>query len=59
MLINLCRLGFVTEADELAKSLNGYLNMYKSFMTSSLKALDFHKQINSNVKCGPDGCIII
>ena len=41
MLINFSRLGYVDKGNELSSSLNGYLNLYKSFMTSSLKALDF------------------
>ena len=44
MLINFSRLGFTDKAEELSTSLNGYLNIYKNFMTSSLKALDFYKE---------------
>ena len=35
MLMDLTRLGFKNEAKELANSLNGYLNIYKSLMISS------------------------
>ena len=58
MLINFIRLGFIREAKELSESLYGYLNIYKNYMTSSLKALDFYKQVNIGKKCGPDGCEI-
>ena len=58
MLINFSRLGYINEAKELSKSLNGYLNIYKNFMTSSLKALDFFKEINSGKNCNSDGCQI-
>ena len=33
--MNFTRLGFLKEAKELSESLNGYLNIYKSFMISS------------------------
>ena len=58
MLMNFCRLGYKDQAKELSNSLNGYLNIYKNFMTSSLKALDIFKEIKSGKKCGPDGCEI-
>ena len=45
MLINFSRLGYIEKANELSNSLNGYLNIYKNFMTSSLKALDFFNEI--------------
>ena len=41
MLINLIRLGFKDMANQLSKSLNGYLNIYKNLMFSSVKAIDF------------------
>ena len=41
MLTNFSRLGYINEAKELSISLNGYLNIYKNFMISSLKAIDF------------------
>ena len=50
MLINFSRLGYINEAKELSVSLNGYLNIYKNFMISSLKALDFFNEINSGKK---------
>ena len=41
MLINLIRLGMNNEANKLSQSLNGYLNIYKNHMMSSLRAIDF------------------
>ena len=58
MLINFSRLGYVDKAKELSISLNGYLNIYKNFMISSLKALDFFKEINSGKSCNSEGCEI-
>ena len=42
MLINLIRLGMMNEAQKLADSLNGYLNIYKNYMMTSLRAIDFY-----------------
>ena len=50
MLINLTKLGFYTEAKKLSESLHGYLNIYKNYMVSSIKALDFYKNIFSRKK---------
>jgi len=58
MLLNFSRLGMKNEAKELADSLNGYLNVYKSLMTSSLKAIDYYKVVESNKDCTETGCII-
>ena len=58
MLINFSRLGYVNQAKELSLSLNGYLNLYKNFMTTSLKAIDFFKEINSGKNCNTEGCQI-
>jgi len=58
MLLNFSRLGMKKEAKELANSLNGYLNIYKSLMTSSLKAIDYYKMIESNKNCTETGCIV-
>ena len=58
MLINLSRLGMKSEAEELSFSLNGYLNIYKSSMVSSLKAIDYYKMTQSNKNCNETGCII-
>ena len=41
MLINFTRLGFVREAKELSESLYGYLNIYKNYMMTAIRALDF------------------
>ena len=58
MLINFSRLGFTDKAQELSTSLNGYLNIYKNFMVSSLKALDFYKEISNGKNCNSEGCTI-
>ncbi len=58
MLINFSRLGYIDKGNELSKSLNGYLNLYKSFMTSSLKALDFFKENKIGKNCTTEGCKI-
>ena len=41
MLINLTRLGMIKEAKKLSESLNGYLNIYKNYMMTAIRALDF------------------
>ena len=56
MLLNLTRLSYLEEAKELSTSLNGYLNIYKGFMISSLKALDFYNDIKSGKNCNLEGC---
>jgi uncharacterized protein len=56
MLLNLTRLGFEVEAKKLAESLNGYLNNYRSFMTSSIKAIDFYGEYSKNKNCTEEGC---
>ncbi len=58
MLINFSRLGYIDQAKELSISLNGYLNLYKNFMISSLKALDFFNEINNGKNCTSEGCKI-
>jgi uncharacterized protein len=58
MLINFSRLGMKNEAKELSHSLNGYLNIYKSLMVSSLKAIDYYNMIEANKNCTETGCII-
>jgi len=58
MLLNFSRLGMKKEARELSNSLNGYLNIYKSLMTSSLKSIDYFNMIESNTNCTDSGCII-
>jgi uncharacterized protein len=58
MLLNFSRLGMKNEAKELSNSLNGYLNIYKSLMISSLKAIDYYKMLESNKNCTKTGCII-
>ena len=57
MLLNFSRLGMKSEAKELSNSLNGYLNIYKSLMTSSLKSIDYFNMIEENKNCTENGCI--
>ncbi len=56
MLINFSRLGYMELANELSISLNGYLNIYKNYMISSLKALDFFNEVNNGKNCNTEGC---
>ena len=58
MLLNFSRLGMKSEAKELSNGLNGYLNIYKSLMVSSLKSIDYFNMIESNKNCTENGCII-
>ena len=58
MLINLVRLGLFEASKKLANSLNGYLNIYKSHMMTSLRALDFFNNISSGKNCNEQGCVI-
>ena len=58
MLLNFSRLGMKNEAKELSDSLNSYLNVYKSLMASSVKAIDFYKMNESQKNCTDLGCII-
>jgi len=58
MLINLIRLGLKDEAKNLANSLNGYLNYYKTHMMTAIRALDFFNNISSRKNCNELGCKI-
>ena len=58
MLINLIRLGMIDEAKKLSQSLNGYLNIYKNFMMTSVRALDFFNNIKEGKNCNEQGCKI-
>jgi uncharacterized protein YyaL (SSP411 family) len=58
MLINLIRLGLKDEAKNLANSLNGYLNNYKTHMMTAIRALDFYNNISSGKNCNELGCKI-
>ena len=58
MLINLVKLGMMEEAKKLSNSLNGYLNIYKNHMMTSIRALDFFNKINSGKNCNEEGCKI-
>ncbi len=58
MLINLVRLGMMGDAKKLSESLNGYLNIYKNHMMTSIRALDFFNNISSGKNCNEQGCKI-
>ena len=58
MLINLVRLGMMQEAKKLSNSLNGYLNVYKNHMMTSLRALDFYNSVKEGKNCNEQGCKI-
>ena len=57
MLLNFSRLGMLDEGKKLSNSLNGYLNVYKSLMLSSLKSIDYFISLESGKKCNQDGCV--
>ncbi len=56
MLINFVRLGMMEEAKKLSDSLNGYLNIYKSYMMTSLRALDYFNNVFNGKNCNVLGC---
>ena len=56
MLINLIRLGMMEQAKKLSVSLNGYLNIYKNHMMTSLKAIDFFNNVKNGKNCNEQGC---
>ena len=56
MLINLIRLGMMDEAKKLCNSLNGYLNVYKNHMLTSLRAIDFFNNVEKGKNCNEQGC---
>ena len=56
ILINLTRLGMMDEAEKLSRSLNGYLNIYKSHMMTSLRAIDFFNNTLEGKNCNEEGC---
>jgi len=58
MLINLIRLGMMEEAKKLSDSLNGYLNIYKNHMMTSLRAIDYFNNIKEGKNCNEQGCKI-
>jgi|TARA_B110000259_G_scaffold179759_1_gene219631 uncharacterized protein YyaL (SSP411 family) len=58
MLLNFSRLKMKSEATKLSNSLNGYLNIYKSLMASSLKSIDYFNMIDANKNCTEEGCLI-
>ena len=58
MLINLTRLGMIDKADKLSISLNGYFNIYKNHMMTSLRAIDFYNNVKKGKNCNEQGCTI-
>ena len=56
MLLNFTRLGLMDEGKKLSTSLNGYLNIYKSYMVTAVKALDFFNSKLSGINCDEQGC---
>ena len=56
MLLNFTRLGLMDEGKKLSSSLNGYLNIYKSYMITAIKALDFFNSKLSGKNCNEQGC---
>ena len=56
MLINLIRLGMMSEAEKLSRSLNGYLNIYKSHMITAVRALDYYNSVITGKNCNQYGC---
>ena len=46
------------EAKNLSESLNGYLNIYKNNMMTSLRAIDFFNNIKQRKNCNEQGCKI-
>ena len=58
MLINLTRLGMLDQAQKLSDSLNGYLNIYKNHMMTSLRAIDYFNNIKDGKNCNEQGCRI-
>ena len=44
------------EAKKLSESLNGYLNIYKNHMMTSLRAIDFFNNIKKGKNCNEQGC---
>ncbi len=56
MLVNFVRLGMMEEAEKLSDSLNGYLNIYKNHMMTSLRAIDFYCNAKDGKNCNEHGC---
>ena len=58
MHINFVRLGMMDEGKKLSDSLNGYLNIYKNHMMTSLRAIDYFNNIKEGKNCNEHGCKI-
>ena len=48
----------IEEAKKLSDSLNGYLNVYKNLMITSLRAIDYFNNIQKGKNCNEEGCKI-
>ena len=48
----------IEEAKKLSISLNGYLNIYKNHMMTSIKAIDYFNCIVEGKNCNEQGCKI-
>jgi uncharacterized protein YyaL (SSP411 family) len=57
MLSNFSRLGLIKEGEKLSNSLNGYLNVYKNYMVSSIKFIDIFNDVLKGKNCNEKGCI--
>ena len=57
MLVNFTRQGLIEEGKKLSSSLNSYLNIYKNYMTTAIKAVDFFNSKVSGKNCNEQGCI--
>ena len=44
------------KAKLLSNSLNGYLNIYKNHMMTTIRALDYFNNINDGKNCTEQGC---
>jgi len=58
MLSNFVRLGFMDEGKKLSHSLNGYINIYKNYMSSSIKSINFYEETSKGKNCNDNGCSI-
>ena len=46
----------MNESKKLSNSLNGYLNVYKNHMMTSIRALDFYDCVMHGKNCNEEGC---
>ena len=45
-----------THVGQLSDSLNGYLNIYKTHMMTSLRAIDYFNEVYAGKNCNEEGC---